>query len=407
MTRLRRILGKDALVTVGETVALRPGVVASDVARFEALLGDGSGNGLQEAVDLYGGRLLGDMSIAEEAWTEWLEAERQRLEGLALDAMVKLGERHLQLGDHGQAREAAQRAIAVSSLREDAHRLMMRALADGGRRADALKHYDQLAALLKLELNVEPDAATLSLAADLRKSGQRQAEAEARQPGDDGLAAPAVERSSRFPSVAVLPFVELCENGNGDLRQQYFARGVAEDLIVRLSKFRSLRVIARNSAFTFHGDVDEAQVGREIGARYVVTGSLRRADDCIRLNVRLVDVSTGVQLWAERYDRQLGALFEVQDEVTQRIASMLIGHLRRAEINAALQKPPERLDAYDLYLRGSCGPVGRRQCRFDIRKIDRRSAQSAAAKLGCRSELCAGVALPFHHLHEYVGHPPT
>ena len=312
-----------------------------------------AGMACRKRSDLYGGRLLGDMSIAEEAWTEWLEAERQRLEGLALDAMVKLGERHLQLGDHGQARDAAQRAIAVSSVREDAHRLMMRALADGGRRADALKHYDQLAALLKLELNVEPDAATLSLAADLRKSGQRQPEAEAGQPGDDVLAAPAVERSSRFPSVAVLPFVELCENGNaGDLRQQYFARGVAEDLIVRLSKFRSLRVIARNSAFTFHGDIDEAQVGRELGARYLVTGSLRRADDCIRLNVRLVDVSTGVQLWAERYDRQLGALFEVQDEVTQRIASMLIGHLRRAEINAALQKPPERLDAYDLYLRG-------------------------------------------------------
>ena len=180
LTRLRRILGNDALVTVGETVALRSGVVASDVARFEALLGDGSGNGLQEAVGLYGGRLLGDMSIAEEAWTEWQEAERQRLEGLALDAMVKLGERHLQLGDHGQARDAAQRAIAVSSLREDAHRLMMRALAAGGRRADALKHYDQLAALLKLELNVEPDAATLSLAADLRKSGQRQPDSRGR-----------------------------------------------------------------------------------------------------------------------------------------------------------------------------------------------------------------------------------
>jgi len=353
LTRLRRILGDEALVSTSETVALRSGVVASDLARFEALLGDGSGNGLQEAVGLYEGRLLGDMSIAEEAWTEWQEAERQRLESLALDAMVKLGERYLQLGDHGQAREAAQRAIAVSSLREDAHRLMMRALAAGGRRADALKHYDQLVALLKLELNVEPDAATLSLAADLRKSGQRQPEAETGQPVDDVLAAPAVERSSRFPSLAVLPFVELCENSNaGDLRQQYFARGVAEDLIVRLSKFRSLRVIARNSAFTFHGDIDEAEVGRELGVRYVVTGSMRRADDCIRLNVRLVDASTGVQLWAERYDRQLGALFEVQDEVTQRIASMLIGHLRRAEINAALQKPPGRLDAYDLYLRG-------------------------------------------------------
>ena len=117
LTRLRRILGDDALVTTGETVALKPGVVASDVARFETLLGAPNCAGLQEAVDLYGGRLLGDMSIAEEAWTDWLEAEHRRLEGLALDAMVKVGERKLQVGDHGQAFWAAQRAIAISSLR--------------------------------------------------------------------------------------------------------------------------------------------------------------------------------------------------------------------------------------------------------------------------------------------------
>jgi TolB-like protein/DNA-binding SARP family transcriptional activator len=353
LTRLRRILGDDALVSTGETVALKPGVVASDVARFETLLGDRSCAGLREAVDLYGGRLLGDMSIAEEAWTEWLEAEHRRLEGLALDAMVRLGEQALEQRDHGQALKAAQRAIAVSSLREDAHRLMMRALAGVGRRADALKHHDHVTGLLKRELMVEPDAATVALAGELRMSGQRQPDTEAGQPGDDVVAAPAVDRGSRFPSVAVLPFVQLCENGNADdLRQQYFASGLAEDLIVRLSKFPGLRVIARNSTFTFHGDIDEVQVGRELRARYLVAGSLRRADDCIRLNVRLVDASTGVQLWAERYDRRLGALFEVQDEVTQRIAGMLIGHLRRAEVNAALQKPPERLDAYDLYLRG-------------------------------------------------------
>ena len=170
LTRLRRILGDDALVSTSETVALRPGVIASDVVRFEALLGDRSCAGLQEAVDLYGGRLLGDMPIAEEAWTEWLDAEHRRLEDLALDAMVRLGEQALEQRDHGQALKASQRAIAVSSLREDAHRLMMRALAGGGRRADALKHYKYVTALLKRELNVEPDAATVALAAKLRKS---------------------------------------------------------------------------------------------------------------------------------------------------------------------------------------------------------------------------------------------
>lgn len=169
LTRLRRILGDDALVTTGETVALTPGVVASDVARFEALLGDPSCAGLQEAVGLYGGRLLADMSIPEDAWGEWLEVEQRRLEGLALDAMVRLGDRYLQLGDPVKALEAAQRALAVSSLREDAHRLVMRALAAGGRRADALRHYDHVAALLKRELKVEPDALTTAIAAELRR----------------------------------------------------------------------------------------------------------------------------------------------------------------------------------------------------------------------------------------------
>jgi DNA-binding SARP family transcriptional activator len=169
LTRLRRILGNDAVVTAGETVALKPGVVASDVARFETLLGNRSGDRLDEAVGLYGGRLLADLSIAEEAWIEWLEAEHRRLEGLALDAMVKVSERKLQVGDHGQAFWMAQRAIAISSLREDAHRLLMRALSAAGRRADALKHYEDLAALLKRELKVEPDAATVSLVAELRR----------------------------------------------------------------------------------------------------------------------------------------------------------------------------------------------------------------------------------------------
>ena len=125
---------------------------------------------LTAAAGLYKGRLLADIEIPEEAWTEWLGAQRQRLEGLALDAMVKLGEQELEAGNHEPALSAANRAIAISGLREDAHRLVMRALAAGGRRADALKHYEDLAALLKRELAVEPDPTTRALAAELRKS---------------------------------------------------------------------------------------------------------------------------------------------------------------------------------------------------------------------------------------------
>src|SRR5262245_33304202 len=170
LTRLRRVLGDDALISTGESVSLQPSAIACDVARFEELLSEGSRDALTDAIGLYRGSLLAETEIPEEAWTEWLVAQRQRLEGLALDAMVKLGDQELEAGKHESALSAANRVIAISSLREDAHRLIMRVLASGGRRADALKHYEDLTALLKRELAVEPDPATRAPAAELRKS---------------------------------------------------------------------------------------------------------------------------------------------------------------------------------------------------------------------------------------------
>ena len=168
LVRLRRVLGEIALISTGESISLQPGVITSDVMRFHALLGDGSGEALNEAIDLYGGPLLPDITIPEEAWTEWVDAQRLRLEGLALDALVKLGGQELEAGSYEAALKAGNRAIAVSNLREDAHRLLMRALASGGRRADALKHYEDLKALLKRELGADPDNSTQALAQDLR-----------------------------------------------------------------------------------------------------------------------------------------------------------------------------------------------------------------------------------------------
>ncbi len=169
LTRLRRVLGEDTLISTGETISLKPGAIGSDVARFETLLSDGSWDALKAAVGLYRGHLLADIAIVEEAWSEWLGVRRERLEGLALDAMIKLGDEELRLGNHEQALRVANRAIAINNFREDAHRLSIRTLAGNGRRADALKHYEYVVSLLKRELSVEPDAATVLLAEELRK----------------------------------------------------------------------------------------------------------------------------------------------------------------------------------------------------------------------------------------------
>src|SRR4029077_19303423 len=168
--RLRRALGPDALMSDGDNVWLAHGVIDCDAARLMALSGEASRASLAAAADLYRDPLLADVNIAEEAWTDWLAAERVRLEGLALAAMVSQAEQALQSGDPESALKAAHRAIAVNDLREDAHRLIVQALAAMGRKAEALKHYQDLVALLKRELNTEPDAATRSLVAELRSA---------------------------------------------------------------------------------------------------------------------------------------------------------------------------------------------------------------------------------------------
>lgn len=166
---------------------------------------------------------------------------------------------------------------------------------------------------------------------------------------EDKHVALAPERSER-PSIAVLPF----ENLTGEPDQAYFADGVVEDIITGLSRVKWLSVIARNSSFVYKGKaVDVKQVGRELAVRYVLQGSMRRSEDRIRIATQLVDAHDGTQLWGERYDRLLGDLFAVQDEIAMSVVGAIEPGLRRIEIERVKRKRPEVLDAYDLVLRAS------------------------------------------------------
>ena len=152
------------------------------------------------------------------------------------------------------------------------------------------------------------------------------------------------------PSIALLPFANL----SGDPQQDYFSDGITEDIITELSRFSELLVIARNSSFQYKGKaVDIRQVGQELGARYVLEGSVRRSGDRVRITAQLIDVITGAHRWAERYDRELHDVFAVQDEVARAIVAILAAHVKRAEIERVLLKPPAAWAAYEYYLRGS------------------------------------------------------
>ena len=151
------------------------------------------------------------------------------------------------------------------------------------------------------------------------------------------------------PSVAVLPF----QNLSGDPEQEYFADGVVEDIIAALSRMRWLFVIARNSSFTYKGRaVDMKQVGRELGVRYVLEGSLRKAGNRVRITGQLIDATTGASLWAGRFESTLNDIFDLQDQMTSSVVAALMPRLEQAEIERAKRKPTESLDAYDYYLRG-------------------------------------------------------
>jgi adenylate cyclase len=149
------------------------------------------------------------------------------------------------------------------------------------------------------------------------------------------------------PSIAVLPFKNL----SGDSAQEYFSDGMTDELITSLSKFSGLFIIAQESAFGYRrSHTDERQIGRELGVRYLVEGSVRREDDHVRISVRLIDTENSTHIWADSYDERMTGLFALQDEVARRITVTLVSHVTTAELNRSLRTPPGSMAAYDFYL---------------------------------------------------------
>ena len=161
--------------------------------------------------------------------------------------------------------------------------------------------------------------------------------------------APATISAPDMPSIAVLPF----QNMSADPDQEYFADGMVEDIITDLSRYRNIFVIARNSTFTYKGRaVDVKQVGRELGVRYVLEGSVRRAGSRIRITGQLIDAATATHIWADRFEGEIEDIFDLQDRVAASVVGAIVPQLRQAEVDRAKRKPTESLDAHLCLMRG-------------------------------------------------------
>jgi adenylate cyclase len=216
-----------------------------------------------------------------------------------------------------------------------------------------------------------------------------------------GTHRPPIERSGAVlslpdkPSIVVLPFHNL----SSDPEQEFFADGMVEEIITALSRFKALFVIARNSSFTYKGRaVEVKRVGRELGVRYVLEGSVRKTANRLRITGQLIDATTGAHLWADRFDGGLGDIFDLQDQVTERVVGALAPAVETAEIERARYKPTESLDAYAIYLRGLA--------RFY--QYGNRLATTEALRLFTNAiELDPDFALAYSHASHCYAHAKT
>ena len=352
LSTLRRNLGEaanTALITSHEDLCLASTQVWVDVKALEDCDSSRTADDLVPALALYRGELLEGLSLGEPAFEQWLNAERARLRALLsrmLARQVDLLEKERRLEE---AIEQASRLVALDPLQEDVHRNLMRLYQRQGRYDAALSQYEQCRKELAQQLSVDPAIVTRDLAADIRKL-RRQVATGGPEPSSRTLRKTAAEQQlPDKPSVAVLPFANL----SGNKEQEYFSDGITEDIITELGRFNTLFVIARHSTFAYRGEsVDVAQVGQQLGVRYVVEGSVRRAGSRVRVNAQLAETVSGQQVWAQRYDRDLIDIFAVQDEVTRLIVGTIVGRIDVAEEERVGRKSPEDISAYDCYLRG-------------------------------------------------------
>lgn len=340
LSALRAALGADALLTERDAIALVPAAISVDADELASVAADPGG---MAAGDLRFGELLDGKSPTSPEFSDWLTFERVRCRNHALVVLAASAEMYASEKKYAEAMASAHRLLSLDPLREESHRLLMRLLAKSGERSKAMAQFIACRDLLRKELGVEPSAETLKLSRSIGASDEATVVL---------AAEPKAERSTgqrQNLSVAVLPFA----NKSGEPEQDIYAEGLSEDIITELSRQKDLLVIARQSSFQFTPDASRAAAAAgELGVRYALTGSFRRAGDRVRVTAQLIDAAGDRCIWAERYDRKIEDLFAVQDEVVAQIIASTDAQLRLAERERAARKRPESLDAWEAFHRG-------------------------------------------------------
>jgi TolB-like protein len=324
MYSLRRDLEAEDLFLGSTDLRLNPRIITTDLSEFAAALDAGD---FERAAAAYGGAFLDGFFLDESVeFDHWLEQERARLAQRHASAVESLARTATARGDLAASTDWWRQLSQADPLNARITIGYMEALSAAGDRAGALRFGRSHEALLRSELDAEPDPSVVAVVERLRNPAP----------------APAA------PAIVVLPFVNLTP----ERENEYFSDGMTEELTNALARVPGLRVVARTSAFAFKGkDLDARQIAERLGVTALVEGSVRKIGDRIRLVAQLIDAADGCHLWSETYDRTLADVFGLQEELSRAIVARL--PVPAAAIPRTLVRPPTRaLEAYTLYLRG-------------------------------------------------------
>ena len=337
LSAARRALGnadRSPLKISGTEVILDPSAIDVDVVAFEAFANSADLCDLEAAAALMRGDLLEGLDVRDRSFEDWLLVERQRLQSLAAVLLEKLLKAYEARGKTREALDVAERVLRTDPLREPVYRSLMRLHGASGDRSSALKAYARCRKALKDELGLEPEEATRALFDEIAGGASAGHGDDKQDPPSEKPAAKdwqVLEEELQLPvkpSVAVLPFTDLSQDG----AHGFFADGISEEIITALSRIPNLFVIGRGSTFGHRGrNLDVTQAAQELGVRYVLEGSLRQAGSRLRVTAQLIDAENGHHVWAERYDRETGDLFAIQDDITCEVAAALQGKLTEGE----------------------------------------------------------------------------
>lgn len=346
---LRAALGPASshlIVSDADGLGLAREFVAVDLERFTRCARSSKPEELEIGAELYRREFLAQFPAISPAFDDWAQCQRASYAEGVTGLLTRLCRLTSEAGDHGKAIELALRLLNLDRLSDEAHRVLMQVLMRAGRHASALQHYRDCVRLLRDELGVAPSPETVSLAEQIEAAVNGATRDDAFR-GTSSEGAQLCE--APMPSIVVLPFMNI----GGDRDQDYFIDGIVEEITVALSRFKWLLVASRNSAFRYKDYAsDPARIGRELGVRYVLIGSMRRDKGRLRTTAQLVEAETGAHVWADRFDEAADDLFSLQEKVAHSVVAAIEPRLQQHAMNAVAYRPTANLNAYDKYLLG-------------------------------------------------------